>query len=700
MSARSLLVIAPLLLLTGACARTRQTAGEFVHRGDQQLAAGRYGAAAIEYRNAIKKEPASAEAHRKLADTYKEQGKLEDAYRSYANAIDLDAADVHSRVEAGRLLFGAGRFTEALVRAEQALERENENVDAQILAGRALTRLRRFDEALAQLNAAVDVDQRPAAYAALADARLAAGDPAGAEAAFRAGVNSAPQSVEAHVALARYYAAGGRHGDAEREFLQAVEIGPASEMANRAAAAFYLATGRGAAAEPFLRTAAGQPNQKLKSTLALADYYAAGRRYPEARAVLDPLTTGGSANAARVRLAAIELESGSPAAARRLLDGALKRRPTAEALAVNAQLLMREGKRDAALAAARGAINLDPRVASAHYIIGTIELDRGHLGPAERAFRDVLRQNRLTSEANLQLARTTLAAGRATEAIELASAAGPSIEARLTFARALMADGQDARARAALLRIGADHPTSPEPSIVLGSLELASGAVAQARAQAARALALAPDSADALRLAARAAIGSNDLAAAERYLTRATAAAPASFDSHAMLAQVYASRGDLDRARVMLEQFASAQPNAAAPRTALGMILEAAGRPAEARARYEQALALDPREPVASNNLARLYAADDSRIGQALELARNAAARLPGDADVHDTLGWAAFRAGRLSLAAAELERAVALNKSEPSYQSHLRDVRAEIAAEAAAQAAAAKKRTASSAAL
>jgi tetratricopeptide (TPR) repeat protein len=149
------LVVAPLILLTAGCSRSGQTAADYIRRGDEQLAVGHLGAAAIEYRNAIKKAPATAEAHRKLADTYEEQGKLEDAYRAYANAIDLDAGDVHSRVEAGRLLFGAGRFGEALVRAEQALERENENVDAQILAGRALTKLRRFDEAAAQLDAAV-----------------------------------------------------------------------------------------------------------------------------------------------------------------------------------------------------------------------------------------------------------------------------------------------------------------------------------------------------------------------------------------------------------------------------------------------------------------------------------------------------------------------------------------------------------------
>ena len=138
--------------------------------------------------------------------------------------------------------------------------------------------------------------------------------------------------------------AGARTVDAEQEFLRAVRASPGSEMANRAAASFYLTTRNDLAAEPFLKTAAGQPHQKLKSTLALADYYAAARRYQDARAVLAPLTTGPEASAAKLRLAAIELESGSPVTTRHLLDDLIKGRPGADALALNAQLLVREGQ--------------------------------------------------------------------------------------------------------------------------------------------------------------------------------------------------------------------------------------------------------------------------------------------------------------------------------------------------------------------
>jgi tetratricopeptide (TPR) repeat protein len=665
-----------------ACGRG-QTAKQFIERGDAYAAEGRHDAAVIEYRNALKKEPAWAVAYARLGDAYLEQGKPEEAYRAYCTATDRDPANGHARVEAGRLLFAAGRYTEALLRAVQTLERDDQNVDAQILSGRALTKMRRYDEAVAQLDAAVAIDHRPSAYAALGDAKQAAGDRAGAEAAFRAGVERAPKSDEARVALARYLTETSRLPEAERQLLQAVSDNPASERANRAAANFYISTRRNEAAEPFFKAAAAQPNQQMKSTLALADYYSAARRYDDARTVLGRVTGGPMATPAKVRRAAIELETGSPANARRLLDSVLKKRPTADALALNAQLLQREGKLDEALTAARTAIDFDPSVAAAHYVVGTIELDRRHFDTAERAFREVLRQNRMTSEATLQLARARLGSGHAAEAIELAEQAGPDRVARLTLARALIADGQIARARTELVHLDAANPPSPEPAILLGSIDLAAGNVPSARTQASRALSIAPNAADALVLAAQADIAIGDASAAEQHLLRAVKADPASFESYAMLADVYASRRDFDLARTTLEEFAERHPEAAGPQTALGIVIEAAGRAGDARARYEQALTIDPKDPIASNNLARLYAADPANVERAIELARTAVAKLPDEADAHDTLGWVAFRAGRLSLAASELERAAALDPNDATFRHHLTEVRQAIAEEA-----------------
>jgi tetratricopeptide (TPR) repeat protein len=687
--------LATVLTLTTGCVGSEQAARDAVARGDDNVRAGRMSAAVIEYRNAVKRRPDWAEAYRKLGDAYAAQDNGGDAYRAYSAAIDLDPADTRSLVESGRLLFAAGRYSEALVRAEAALERNQRDTDAAVLDARVLATMNRTDEALERLAVTVKADPTPAVYAALGDVRAAAGDRNGAEAAFRTGVLHSPQSVEAHIALANFLVANGRRADAEAEYKTAIAMNASSEAANRALAALYISTGRRRDAEPYLRAAAMQPHQTLRSSLAFADYYLAAERYDQARRVLEPVTSGPMATDARVRLAAIAFRTGAAADARRLLDRVLKQRPTAEALTLNAQMLQAGHKTDEALAAARAAVEIDRSAVVAQYIVGSIELDRGHYDTAETAFQSVVRDRQWAPAGSLQLARVKLASGHPADAIAFAESAGDDFSARLTLARALIADGQVARARAELRRLASTDPHAPQPPILLGSLALTDGNLREARAQSEQALTLSPEGGEALLLAARTAAAEGDTSAAERYLARAAAGRSSPFAAHAMLAKLYTARGDLTRAQQTLEQYIGRNGDTASARTALGTVLQAANRFTEARAAYEQALTLDPGHPVASHNLARLYARDEAQVPRALELARTAVANMPDDADAHDTLGWIAFRAGRLSLAASELQRAVALNGCEPTYVNHLRAVREAVEQAARADDAEARARKA-----
>jgi tetratricopeptide (TPR) repeat protein len=362
-------------------------------------------------------------------------------------------------------------------------------------------------------------------------------------------------------------------------------------------------------------------------------------RSDEARAVLQQVTSDNpQLTGARVRLAALDYEAGSKDAARERIDKILKKNPTAEAWTMKARFLAKERKQDEALQAAHAAIDLDRRMAAAHYIVGTIELERGRFDEAEHAFREVLRLKRTTAEATLQLARTKLAVGKTADAIQLAQAAGPALGARLTFARALIADGQIARARGELLRLELAGKASAGASILLGSIDLDEGNIASARSHATRALDVAPDSLDALLLMGQAALSAHDADTADQYLTRAVARDPSSFDAHALLAQLAVLRGDLDRARATFESLAAHDPQSAEARTAVGILLQAAGRDRDARAWYEQALVLDPRQPIAANNLARLYAADRSNLDAAARLAQIAETKLPNERDVQETV--------------------------------------------------------------
>jgi tetratricopeptide (TPR) repeat protein len=655
MSLKLCVTIVVISIAAAACSRTgEQAARGFASAGDRYMASGRYSAAVIEYRNAIKRQPTWAEAHARLAAAFDAIGKADEAYREYSNAIDLDAGDVTSRLAAGRLLFDARMYQEARIRAEQVIDRQPKNEEALVLLARA--------------------------YAAEA---VATGDRAGAEAVLRGAIAQVPGSIDAHVALANFFATTGRPAEAEREFLATAAAQPSSELANRSLASFYTTNGKVRAAEPYLKAAAAVDHQRYESSLALADYYTATRRFQEARPVLERATHDVSqAVAARVRLAAIEEESGSHQTARQMLDAILKKNHTPEAMALDAQMRLRDNDVAAAWQSARAALDQDPHLPAANYVAGTIELGRGNLDAAEHDFLEARTSSRLTAAANLQLARTKLAAGRPADAIAFATAAGPAYDARLTLARALVGDGQESAARAELARLQAANPRSADPVILLARLDLDRGDFPAARQEATRALAVVPDSPDALVIAGQAALALNDTASAEQFLSTAVART-ASFDATTMLAQVYVMRGELPRAQKMFEDLSRAHPDASAPRTATGIILEAAGRQNEARLAYEQAIALDPNDAVASFNLARLYTNDPAKIESAIALARTAASAAPAEPDVHDALGWAYFKKGDLQSAADEIARAVTLNPQEGSYRQHLAEVRRALDAEA-----------------
>src|SRR5262249_34629337 len=276
---------------------------------------------------------------------------------------------------------------------------------------RALAHMNRTDEALDWLDIAAAADPSPATYAALGDVKVIAGDLKGAETAFRAGVRQAPEAVDARIALGNFLSARGRGDAAEAEYKAAVANDAASESANRALASFYVGAHRAPEAEPYLRAAAARPRQTLRSTLALADFYMEAGRYDAAKHVLEPVTSGRMATDARVRLAAIAFRTGATAEAHRLLDKVMKKGPTVEAFTLNAQILQAEHNVDDALASARAAVEIDPSEAVAQYIIGSIELPRGHFDAAEAAFRAIAGEPQRERAAALQLARLKLASG-------------------------------------------------------------------------------------------------------------------------------------------------------------------------------------------------------------------------------------------------------------------------------------------------
>src|SRR5262249_17219570 len=179
------------------------------------------------------------------------------------------------------------------------------------------------------------------------------GAQAAAEANFRKAIDIDPKSVPAYLALANFFWSTNRLRDAESTLKTALALSPKDIRANRALALTMLSEGRLPEVQPYLLTLSLFAND-TDSRLALADYYIATTRNGDAEKVRRELTPHSKlVGVVSLRLAAMQLGEKRAAEAGKTLEDLLLREPNnADALALQAQILLAQQKLVDALATA------------------------------------------------------------------------------------------------------------------------------------------------------------------------------------------------------------------------------------------------------------------------------------------------------------------------------------------------------------
>src|SRR5690242_10357645 len=102
-SGRSLLSVILCLCATLALESCRKSAAQYIERGNQLYAAGKYNDATLNYRNAIQKEPNSGEAYYRLGLVLMKQNQVGEAYQSFNHAVSLAPKNVPAKIQLGQL---------------------------------------------------------------------------------------------------------------------------------------------------------------------------------------------------------------------------------------------------------------------------------------------------------------------------------------------------------------------------------------------------------------------------------------------------------------------------------------------------------------------------------------------------------------------------------------------------------------------
>jgi putative PEP-CTERM system TPR-repeat lipoprotein len=702
-------VLLAVLLPLAACSRDPEARKrDHVARGDKYVEQNKLAEAVVEYRNAISIDARYGDARWKLGQVYERQRDLPNAYRQYVRAADLLPDNDEVQLRTGQFQLAAGQFDQAKRIAENLLKKNPRNVPAKVLQANAMGGLKDIGSAISELEAAVELDpKRVDSYLNLAAYQAANGDTTQAEAILRSAITLNPSSVEARLGLANIYWAKNDLVKAEAALKDALAMKPGDPVTSQALANIYLRTGRAKDAEAPLRAVADS-TKAVGARLGLARYYLGTNRTADALPVLNALIKEPDGLVpASMLLARVDYVEGRRAEAHRRIDQLLVQQPTnAQVLVLKARFLADEGKLDEALTRAQSAVAADAKLSAAQYVIGLLYLQKNDTAQALKAFNEVLKLDPTSTATTLQVANIQLRLARADLAVPLADSVVTkepnNLNARLTLVRALVASGDLKRAETEAAALLARAPNSGDAEAVVGvvasikkdsnaaraafnkalemnpasvaalsgllRLDLEAGKPAEARARLDKTLAARPTDPMVLELAGRTYMSLGDTKKAEEVWRRLLEVQPSSLMPYAGLGQIFYSQGRLDEARREFERFAEKMPTAVGAQTLVGMILQMQNRIPEAQKRYERTLEIDPNAAVAANNLAWLYAEQNTNLDVALQLAQTAKTQMPNSPEVDDTLGWIYYKKGLAGLAIMRFESALSKDPENPSY--------------------------------
>lgn len=680
-------VISLLLMLT-QCSRFRgRDAAHFLTDGKRLLQNGDYYRAVLEFKNAEKLQPKSAEPQYQMALVYLKLGDLQSALFRLKNAIALDPKRSDARVILIDLLARSGQrelTEEAKRQADYLVMSSPEDPDA--LASLALTEAELGDPGTAITRLRKILEKFPGnmkAASTLALLRVANHDMQGAEAILKEAVAQSPKLAEPRLALAHFYQVVGKEASAGEQFSRVVKDNPNHPLALSSLAQFYASAGRNGDAELIYRRLTTLPDKSyglLYGQFLLVE----GKYAAAADEFIGRLKTQPGNWSARNGLVSAYLQSGRVADAAKLVKAALKSNPKdMNALVQQAQIAVRTRDYQAAETALNNALRFDNTLPDVHYVLGLLREKEGQLHSAQAEFIATLEHEPRMLGARIELCKLLIKRRQANLAVQYADQAPENQKTLLPLIVirnwALIAVGKLPEAQ---LAVENALKNRQNPALLLQRAVLwnSSGQYQRGIDSIEQALKLDPNSEDGIALLMRTYVAAKNpdegirrirasavanpnspmiqfllgqqlVALSRREEARAALGAAWESDHrfHAApltLARLDLEDGNLDSARnwvASLLKQDNANPQAL---FIMGRVEEQKSNLAEATAYYRRAVELNPSFVVALNNLAYVLAEQNKELNQALAYAQKAYELDPNDIGVADTLGWCYYRKG------------------------------------------------------
>jgi tetratricopeptide (TPR) repeat protein len=702
---RLVLILALITIFLAGCSRDPNVKKQkYFKSGQSYFAQGKYGAATIQFGNAVLVDPRYAEAHYQLAQTYI---KLQDwlhAYQELNRTLELQPENYQAHIDIANLLIADHEPGKAKEHIDLLLQKDANEPQVHEAAANLLSAEADYSGAVLQMQKAIALGPgRWESYLNLGLLQMRINQPDPAEASFKKAVELSPTSMSAELALGGYYQSRGRFSEAEQQFRHAIAVDPKSPEPRAQLARLFLSEGKPSEAEQFLRQSKPDfPNDSVGYRM-LGDFYFATGDVDKAITEYASLFAEHSKdpqvkkNYIQLLILKDRLDE-----AQKLNDEVLKVAPSDDdALVYRGQIQIRRGHGSEAVQTLQTVVRNDADNGVAHYHLGVAFELTGDLVHAQSEWQNAVRVHPELVEAHTALATLAL---RNNDMAALEQSANQVINLRPNapdgYALRSVANinrRQFGRAQEDIEKAISVAPASAIGYKQMGNLWLAQQKYGDAEKWYQQALDRDPGSADALgglmnaylaqQQPDKAVAAANtqiakvptsspfydllgtilfnskkDFPGAEAALKKAAQLDKSNSDALAKLGQVQIAEGSVDTAIATYQQSLRDNPTDSRFSILLGELYESKHDWNQAKDSYQKALEISPENPLASNNLAYVMLQSGGNVDVALALAQTARRGMPDSPNAADTLGWVLYQKRAYKSAIDLFQEAIKLN--------------------------------------
>jgi tetratricopeptide (TPR) repeat protein len=713
---RPLLLLSLTAVLTLVCGcRKHHTFEDNYSNGLKYMEKGRYEMAQSAFAQANLQSPDNLEAQYQLAMA---DLKLHDdvaAYPLLRNAEEHDhnsSVSLQIRLELAKLYLAGKEYDQAQKRLVWILERDPNNKAARGLLATSFAGLAHPEEATQEIDRLLAADpSNLQGRVLMAAIDLQARNGAAAEKVLLEGVRLTNRSTEALMSLASFYQLVGQVARSAEIYQELVKREPKNIVVRNRLGWLYARAGDKASAEKTFREIAELAPQDHKAVLSLATYYVNISDWQNAINELERLIKKDPDTGTRNMLADVYYFSGRRGEALKLTEQLIaENNQDTRARMRRGMLLMQTGQYEAAVGEFTHVLYYQSDMAAAHYFLGAASMATGNEQVALQHMERALQVSKGMVSARLWLIDYHFRRGDREAALALAREAPDSqketpdlvvVRVVCNTDTALTLDQQSELQKALLAKPGlildyADvglapflklyggpvrdqleaavksNPNFRPAQAVLTKMLEAQGKQDQALAEVEKRVAANPKSFSDLIVLAKLQIKTGRLPAARETLQKANLLHAGAPDVMLGMEEIDENTGNLDEALSYMQDLTQKYPKVSEAWGRLGALQDKRHSVSAAIAAYEKAVQIDPRNTVASNNLAWLLATTQGDMERALSLAKKAHIVDPSNPGLSDTLGWILFRMGNYPEALQALGDAAKRQPDDASIRYHL----------------------------